>query len=115
MSNLINPTGIIFINIETHPNVVDFIVKQLNIDEYIDGYEFDNRMANNSSYPEEVHGAEKRILVIKDYSDLNNREYADIVLFIKNGLASVEYSKFGPAGLSLKITQLYLQKLFVKG
>jgi hypothetical protein len=115
MSNLINPTGIIFINTETHSNVLDFIVKQLNIDEVIDGYEFDNRISNNPSYPSDIHAAKKRIIVIKDYRDLVNRDKADIVLFIKNGLCSVEKNKFGPPGLVLKINQLYLQKLFVKG
>jgi hypothetical protein len=112
MSVLMAPPAIIFINTDLSAQVQSVIVSQLFISETIDGYEFDARVAADPNYPTVIHNAGLRILVLRPLSDFNNRALADIVLFAKAGLITVEFSKFGPPGITLPIARVYLSELF---
>jgi len=71
--------------------------RQLEINETITLEEFNARVAADPNYPTVVHLNRLRILVVlSSFMDHTNRNLADIVLFVKGGLASVEFSKFGP-------------------
>jgi hypothetical protein len=50
-------------------------------------------------------------MVLRNLSDQTNRALADIVLYARNGLVTVEYNKVGPHGITLPIDQVYLQSL----
>lgn len=105
------PAAIIFVNDDLTDNVKSAIIRQLFIDDVMDGYEFDNRVLSNPEYPNIIHGEGRRILVIRSFTSLNNRDLADLVIFVKAGLASVESNKFGPPGKTLPVDRMYFSEL----
>lgn len=73
--------------------------------------DFDGYVAQNPTWPIDVHLDGYRILVLRDLWDLTNRSLADIVLFAKGGLVSVECNNYGPPGATLPIARAYLTDL----
>jgi len=112
MVNLAAPPAIIFVNADLSDNVKAAVQRQLFINETITGSEFDSRISVDSNYPQEVHGNGLRILVIRSFDDYTNRDLADIVLFIKAGLAAVEQNKYGPPGQTFQVDHMYPSQLF---
>lgn len=75
---------------------------QLFIDDTMTKVEFDARVAADPNYPRIVHLQNLRILVIVplyndgyNYMAVPNIELADVVLFLHQGLADVEFNRFG--------------------
>lgn len=101
------PSVILFINTDLTTNVKNMLVRQLHINEVIDGYTFDQRIAAQSTYPDVIHQLNLRLMVMRDLSDQTNRSLADVVLFFSHGLICVEASKVGPPGLTLPVVNLY--------
>ena|SRR5690606_1190218 len=112
MANLISPPAIIFCNNDLTENVKSALERQLFISETIDGYEFDARLIVSPTYVQDIHKNQLRLLVIRSYLELDNRDKADIVLFIKSGIASVLKNNFGPPGKSYAVDRMYLSQLF---
>lgn len=70
---------------------------QLFIDDTMTKDEFDARVAADPNYPTIVHLQGYRILVIlPTFQDGYNRQYADVVMFLHQGLADIEKNNFGP-------------------
>ena len=89
-----------------------YVKNQLFINESMDDLEFNARLVADPNYADVIHGQNLRILVIKqNFQDYTNREYADLVIFVKQGLASIEKNKFGPIGLSFPILRFNLWEL----
>jgi hypothetical protein len=109
------PSLIIFVNTELfsdgYYSTQQNLVNQLYITEVLDGYEYDQRITADPNYPTVVHLTGKRLLILRDFSDLTNRETADIVMFVKHGLAAVETSKVGPPGVTYPVKNLNLYHL----
>lgn len=106
----VEPGGLVP-NIST--SVIQGIDTQLQINETISLAEFNARVAADPNYPRVVHLQRLRILVIlADFQDVTNRHLADIVLFVKQGIASVEKCKFGPPGFSVDVQRLNIFNLF---
>lgn len=103
--------AIIFVNNDLSPAVQATLSTQLMLTEVIDGYEFDQRIATNPNYPTEVHLNNLRVLVVRSFYETTNRSLADVVIFIKDGLAYVESSKFGPPGQCFPVARLQLEQL----
>jgi hypothetical protein len=112
MTNLIAPSAIIFVNADLSAQVQGVIQRQLFINDTMTGAEFDARVAGNPNYVQDIHANGLRVLVIRSFLEQTNRELADIVLFCKAGLASVEKTKFGPPGQTFEIDRMYLSQLF---
>jgi hypothetical protein len=94
------------------PSTVQGIDVQLQITETISFEEFNARIASNPNYHDIVHLNKQRILVIlKNFRDCRNREYADVVMFVKQGIASVESCKFSPPGYSIDTQRLNIYNL----
>src|ERR1700677_1060385 len=90
-----------------YPSTVQGIDVQLQINETIWFHEFNARVAADPNYPAVIHLNRLRILVIlKDFQDTTNRELFDVVMFVKQGVASIMQCKFGPPGYSLDIQRL---------
>lgn len=103
------PSAIIFINPEMSEQQQLKIKEQLLVDEVIQDTEFNARLTADPNYVNNVHGQNLRIMVVKpDFSDYTNREYADLVIFVKQGLLSIEKNKFGPPGASYPIVRFNL-------
>jgi hypothetical protein len=53
-----------------------------------------------------------RILVIRqDFRDYNNRNLADVVMFVKQGQAAIEKNNFGPPGLTFPVERINMYEL----
>ena len=83
------PAAILLVNNDLSLNAQQMLVRQLNISEVIDGYTYDNRIAANASYPAMVHNGNKRLLVVRSLTELNNRSTVDVVGFIKGGMIAI--------------------------
>lgn len=102
---------ILFVNNDLSLAVQSSLTTQLMLSEIIDGYEFDARVAADPNYPTEVHLNNLRVMVMRPLSDFTNRNLADIVIFIKGGLAYIECNKFGRPGQTYPIARLQLEQL----
>ena len=90
------PNAIIFINNDLTDQVRSFIMKQLHISEWMTGATFDARVVADPEYADNMRALGLRLMVEIDHRNLDNREHADVVAFVKNGMISAEYNKFGP-------------------
>ena len=104
-------SAIIFANNDLSPKVQETLEQQLYISETIDGYTFDSRILINSMYPSTIYLNNLRLLVIRDANDYSNRNLADVFLFIKNGLAEIEFQKNGPPTTTLPVANLNIERL----
>jgi hypothetical protein len=95
-----------------NPSTIQGIDVQLQINETINLTEFNARIAADPNYPTVVHLNRLRILVIlPNFQDTTNRNLADVVMFVKQGLASVEKCKYGPPGFTLPIQRINIFNL----
>ena len=85
---------------------------QLYIDETIIADEFDRRINSNPNYVDLIHSFNYRILVIvPNIHTYVNNSYADVVLFVKYGVASILKNNCGPHGLTLPLTNIEIHQL----
>jgi hypothetical protein len=101
------PNAIIFVNNDLVDQVRQHITTQLHINEWITSAEFDARVAADPDYPDTIRALGLRLMVEGDHRHLNNREHADVVTFVKNGMMSVEYNKFGPPKPSFRVLDIH--------
>lgn len=106
------PSSIFFVNADINSAIQATLVSQLQINETMTDTEFDARVVADPNYPNNVHGQGLRILVIRqNFRDFTNRDLADVVIFVKQGLACVEKNNFGPPGLTLSVQRLTIYDL----
>jgi hypothetical protein len=108
------PSGIVFVSNDHLPDQIrDTIATQLYITSVLDGYEYDDLLISNPDFPSQVKNTDQRIMVIRSFKELENRNTADVAILVTNGMAFIEKNKFGPPGYTYKIPQLTWGKLFV--
>ena len=106
------PPAIIFANNDITNNQSIYLAKQLLINETISKIEFDNRVIADPNYPQIVHNQNIRLLVLlPTLQDTSNRELADVVVFIKQGLVTIEKNKYGPHDFSFQQDRLNIWQL----
>lgn len=106
------PSIIFFINADISPITQLTLKNQLMIDEIMSDTEFHARVSVDPNYPIVVHLNDLRILVIcQNLRDLTNRDLADIVLFIKQGQATVLKNNLGPPTISTSIERINIFNL----
>jgi len=105
------PGAIVFMNNNVPDQVRDTLRKQLFITQLMDGYAFDGYVASNPGYPTWVRNHSERVMVMRPFTELNNRIFADVVIYVNNGMAAIENNKFGPPGLTYRVAELYWGKL----
>ncbi len=114
----IYPSAIIVANNDLTDNVKNMLVKQLSIDEVLDGYTFDSFIDGYDgyeSYIENIKRNNKRVLVIRSYQDNFDRNLTDVNIFVKLGMAHVLHNKIGPHGITYRIVNLTWDKLCIYG
>jgi hypothetical protein len=105
--------AIIFINQDLTPSIISTFTNQLYLTSVIDKATFDaNVAADGYAYPESILSSGQRVMVLLDYTDGYNREFASVALFAKNGAVSTLCNKFGPPQKSLPIDDITLPLLF---
>ena len=102
---------IIVVNDDTVPQIQQVMQVQLSLDEIITGTEFDSRVLADSQYPVTIRLSGRRVMVVRSFFDQFDRTVVDFVLFIKNGLASIEYDQAGPPGQTYQVASMTLQQL----
>ena len=107
------PPAVILVNNDLLPQPLSWLVKQLHINETISGAVFDQRIAANPNYISELKALDRRLLVVRDFREENNRDQFDVVIFVKNGLASVEQNNFGPPCQSQSVLNLHWGQLSI--
>jgi hypothetical protein len=106
------PAAIFFVNADLNDLSKSTLTQQLDLTETMTGEEFDARMAWDPNYAQVVHLQKTRIMVIRsDFHDHTNRTVADVVMFVKQGLVSIEKNNFGPPGLTLPLERINLYAL----
>lgn len=111
---LSNPPAIIIVNNDLTQSVQNTLVRQLRIDQVLDGYTFDQYIAIDPNWPNNIKNIHnQRILVVRDLRELDNRQYADVVAFISHGLITVEQNKFGPPISSFAVDKIHWGQLCV--
>lgn len=108
------PSVIIFMNNDVSDSVQETLIRQLYIDIIMTGDAFDGYVAANDGYAHLLKSENKRVLVIRPFSDYSNRTLADIAIYVKNGLAAVELTKTeknGPPGFTYPVVNLSLPQI----
>ena len=106
------PSAIFFVNADLTPALRLILAEQLNVTESMTDTEFDLRVSLDPNYATVIHGQKLRVLVIRsNFHDMTNRNLADVVMFVKQGLVSIEKNNFGPPGLTLPLERLNLYSL----
>ena len=100
------PAAVIFVNKDLVDQVRQHIVTQLHISIAMTGTEFDQLVAADPLYVTKIKQLNMRVLVERPFTEFNNREQADVVIFVKNGLAAVESKKFGPPASTFAVINL---------
>jgi hypothetical protein len=112
MSNSISPPLVIFINEDITSEVLSVIQRQFFITQTFYGWAFDGYVARDGyNFICPIYANGYRYLVLRDLQNHTNRDLADIVLFARNGLISVEQCKYGPPGTTFTIDRAYLTAL----
>lgn len=109
------PSAVIVVNNDLTDNVKNMLVKQLAIDEVLDGYTFDSLIDGYASYIQDNKKLNKRILVIRSYQDNFDRNLTDVNIFVKLGMAHVLQNKIGPHSITYRIVNLTWDKLCIYG
>lgn len=110
------PGLLIFVNNDLSENVEAALVRQLFIHQVMTGSELDGYVDGYvlpSDYTDYLHGTNTRVLVKRPFTETNNRSLADVVIFVKAGLAAIETNKVGPPGLTLSVDKLYIHRLLL--
>jgi hypothetical protein len=106
------PPAIIFVNADLNDTSKATLQSQLYINQTITDIQFDDVIAIDPTFPDQIHLNGARVLVIRqNFMDLTNRNLADVVIFVKQGLATIEKNNLGPPGLSLPLERLNIYAL----
>lgn len=106
------PPAIIFVNQDITDAIKNVLIEQLYIDETITITDFEQRLLGDSDYVSTVHNNGNRLLVIvADFRNYSQRNLADIVIFVKQGLATVLKNNYGPPGLAIPISNINIYQL----
>lgn len=102
------PPAILFVNDDLSPSVKETLIRQLFINQVLDGATFDSYVAADPSWPDTIKQFDQRVMVIRTFADRFNVptwDIPDVVIFIKNGLASIEINK-GQPGFTVPVLKL---------
>lgn len=119
---MLYPPAIIFVNDDLVEQIKNVLKSQLFLDEILSGDQFDGYvLAENyitvdgeitqSDYVDKLKIDKKRILVVRTFNNLQNKNLADIVIFIKAGLASIQKNNFGPPMQTYPVASLTMFQL----
>jgi hypothetical protein len=110
------PAAVITLNHDSSQSVRDMLRTQLHVNEVVDGYVFDDRVAANPDYANLIRKLNMRMIVIRDFStraEVANWTQVDVAIYVKSGLAAILKNKFGPPGATWTVQDLTWGKLCV--
>lgn len=104
------PPAILFVNNDLSESAHAALVRQLFINQVLDGATFDSNVAIDPLWPDKIKQLNQRVMVVRTFADrfsVPTWTIPDVVIFVKQGLATVEVNKFGPPGFTLSVLKLY--------
>jgi hypothetical protein len=118
VNNFYPPAFIIFLNDNVVAQIQGVFSRQFYLTQIMSAAVFDGYVAaqgfdgyGNSIFAQNIHADGYRIMVLRNYQDLTNRNLADIVLYSQNGLVSILFNKYGPPAGTFGIDRCYLSQL----
>lgn len=110
------PPAIIYINDDIPLQIQQWISRQLKIDIILDGYEFNSIIENDPEFVDRIRLSDSRLMVLINYIEQHDRQHADIVAYVRNGLISTQKNKFGPPIESYQVLKIHWGQfgIFVK-
>ena len=106
------PPAIIYINTDCGLVAQMTLNDQLEINEIIAKQEFDARIFVDPNYPDIIRLQNLRVLVLlESFDDIVNRSSADIIMFVKHGMATVMKNNCGPPGLTVPLQRIEIHQL----
>ncbi len=105
------PGAIVFVNGNTSTGILDKLKSQLEITDSITAEEYDARLTVDPNYYQIIHTNKLRVLATYTNSTINNKDFIDIILFVKNGLAAVLKNNNGPPGLTYQVDRINVYEL----
>lgn len=109
------PSALILINNDLTDNTRNYIVKQLHINTIMDGYSFDGYITANPTWISTIHEGNMRVMVVRPFTEFNNREIFDVVIFVKAAMATILQNNFGPPRQIWPLLNLTWSKLGIYG
>ncbi len=103
---MIFPPATVMVNDDLIPEIQQWLERQLFISQTLDGYHFDQQVNLNPNFVKQLKINNQRLLVIRDLRETQNRDLMDLVLFIKEGVATSLKNNFGPPILSHEVLTL---------
>jgi len=108
METPISP-AIIFVNSDISDSVKATLKLQLFINEEITGEEFDNRLIADPNYHDVINNNNIRLLVVRSLiQPISNYDKANIIIYIRLGMASILTNNIGPHGYTKSVKTLYI-------
>jgi len=107
------PAAIIFVNDDLTVNTRTTLQKQLFITDTMDGYTYDGYVSLYPEWPAIARLQNRRVMVVRPFSELQNRTDADVVIFVTHATAAIEKNKYGPPGATYRVAELHWGKLCV--
>lgn len=94
------PNAILYVNKDISPSVIFHLKRQLFLTDVIeDGYVFDANVSSDPNYLQSLRATNQRVMVLRDdFATRGTNPYwtsADVVMFVKQGIAAIECNKFG--------------------
>ncbi len=109
-----NPPAIIIVNNDLTEQVKGVLIRQLRIDQVMDGYTFDQTLEADPNWANDIRKIHnQRIMVVRDLRELKNREVADVVAFVSRGMISTEKNNFGPPVKQFQVRSIHWGQLCV--
>jgi len=108
------PEGIIFVNSNISSQVLETIQRQLFITETLDFNSFNEYINDGYSGIDGYNSGGRLLVLLNDFQITENRDKADVVLYVKLGLAYILKNNFGPTGLTVQVDRMYIHKLFLE-
>jgi hypothetical protein len=108
------PPAIIYCNNDLTDGTESRLIRQLYIDETMDGYTFDANVAGDANYISNQKLAGKRIMVVRDLYQLDYSN-ADLVIYLKYNLVTVDKNATCGVRATFELTNLNWKELGFTG
>jgi hypothetical protein len=108
------PPCLIFVNSNISEASKAKLISQLFMDEVISYSEYLSRKAIAPEYAGVLHSLGGKVMVLKDMSDQQDNDEADIVLYVAHGLVCVQQSFVGPCGANWRLDSINPNSLFYR-
>lgn len=95
---MLSPPAIMFVNDDCGDPIIDHLQRQLQINQTMDGYTFDQNVATIDNYVAIIYQLNQRVLVVRSFigiKSVSTYNIPDVVIYCRRGLAYIENALTG--------------------